>query len=169
MYYAWLLMVKLNHFKKLGNRYRILQHVKAIPLYVWTGAQPSRRFRLPGLLDSRHMKVVSPMYQPPLPSWYSYLAEAESTAGHGAAGRIRSVKKANDPIENRTRDVLVCSLMPQPTAPPHTCLLHLLTRNHFALGLERFISTDEVSQKAEAFREPSISHLLVRNPVQDLG
>jgi len=35
IYYAWLLMVKLNHFKKLGNRYRIFYHVKAISLRAW--------------------------------------------------------------------------------------------------------------------------------------
>jgi len=35
IYYAWLLMVELNHLKKLGNRYRILWHVKAVPLHAW--------------------------------------------------------------------------------------------------------------------------------------
>jgi hypothetical protein len=30
-------------------------------------------------------------------SWYSFLLEVESTPGHIAAGRIRSIEKSNDP------------------------------------------------------------------------
>ena len=41
--------------------------------------------------------------------------------GHSAAGRIMSMKKSNDTIENRTRDLPVCSAVPQPTAPPAAC------------------------------------------------
>jgi hypothetical protein len=35
--------------------------------------------------------------------------------GHSAAGRIRSTEKSNDLIRNRTRDLLACSIAPQPT------------------------------------------------------
>jgi hypothetical protein len=38
--------------------------------------------------------------------------------GHVAAGRIMSMKKSNDTIGNGTRDLLACSAVPQPTAPP---------------------------------------------------
>ena len=34
------------------------------------------------------------------------------------AGRIMLMKNSNDPIVNRTRDLPVCSAVPQPTAPP---------------------------------------------------
>ena len=36
--------------------------------------------------------------------------------GHSAAGRIMSMKNCNDTIGNRTRDLLICSAVPQPTA-----------------------------------------------------
>jgi hypothetical protein len=38
--------------------------------------------------------------------------------GHSAVGSIMSIKNFSDNIENRTRDLPVCSAMPQPTAPP---------------------------------------------------
>ena len=31
-----------------------------------------------------------------------------------------SMKNSNDTIGNQTRDLLTCSAVPQPTAPPHT-------------------------------------------------
>jgi hypothetical protein len=37
--------------------------------------------------------------------------------GHSAAGRIMSMKNSNDTIGNRTRNLPVCSAVPQPTAP----------------------------------------------------
>jgi hypothetical protein len=55
---------------------------------------------LPHFLDSRLTddgKVVSlrrrPPFTPQEDSWYSFLLEAESTPGHSAAGRIRSIEK----------------------------------------------------------------------------
>jgi hypothetical protein len=38
--------------------------------------------------------------------------------GHSAAGRIMSMKDSNETIGNRSRDLPVCSVMPQPPAPP---------------------------------------------------
>jgi hypothetical protein len=38
--------------------------------------------------------------------------------GHNAAGRIMSMKNCNETIGYRTRDLPVCSAVPQPTAPP---------------------------------------------------
>jgi hypothetical protein len=48
-------------------------------------------------------KVVSPMHRPSLPP-----------------GRIKALKNFSDSIGNRTRDLPVCSAVPQPTAPPRT-------------------------------------------------
>jgi hypothetical protein len=50
-------------------------------------------------------------------SWYSFLLEAESTPGP-RCGWIRSIEKSNDHIGNRTRDLPVCSIVPQPTTLP---------------------------------------------------
>jgi hypothetical protein len=38
--------------------------------------------------------------------------------GQSATGRIMSMKNSNDTIGNLTRDLPVCSAVPQPTAPP---------------------------------------------------
>ena len=38
--------------------------------------------------------------------------------GHSAARRIMSMKNYSDTIGNRTRDLLTCSAVPQPTALP---------------------------------------------------
>jgi hypothetical protein len=55
------------------------------------------------------------LYHPPPRrySWYPFLFE-------GAAGRIISVKNSRDTIGNRTRDLPICSAVPQPTTPPRT-------------------------------------------------
>ena len=45
--------------------------------------------------------------------------------GHSAAGRIMSMENFSDTIENRTRDLLTCSAVPQPTAPPRVLILSL--------------------------------------------
>jgi hypothetical protein len=64
-------------------------------------------------------KVVSPTHRPPLPpnhrinySWYSFLLEAESIPGPQCDRKNYGI------IGNRTRDLPVCSAVPQPTAPP---------------------------------------------------
>jgi hypothetical protein len=54
-------------------------------------------------------------------SWYLFLLEAESPQGHSAAGRMRSIEKSSDLIGNRTRDLLACSIVPQPTTLPRAC------------------------------------------------
>jgi hypothetical protein len=51
-------------------------------------------------------------------SWYSFLSKAESTQGHGAAGKISPIEKSNDLIGNRTRDILTRRIAPQPTTLP---------------------------------------------------
>ena len=93
---------------------------KAIPLQAWTGPQGSRKLRLPDF-QTRH--------QPPLPPrryrWYSFLLDL--------LFRITSLK---NPIRNRTRDLPVCSTVPQPIAPPRTptkVLYTLLVSPYFTL------------------------------------
>jgi hypothetical protein len=47
--------------------------------------------------------------------------------GHSVAWRIMSMKKSNDTILNRNRDLPACSMVPQPTAPVQTgpCTVYL--------------------------------------------
>jgi hypothetical protein len=63
-------------------------------------------------------KFVSLMQRPHITpqeeSWHSFRLEAES---HSAAGRIRQIKKIYF-IGNRTRDLLACNIVPQPTTLP---------------------------------------------------
>jgi hypothetical protein len=81
-----------------------------------SGSQISRQ------LAHERGKVVSLTHQPPLPPgnihgthFYSRLSRPQ---GHDVAGRIMSMKNSTDTIGNRTRDLLACSVVPQPTAPP---------------------------------------------------
>ena len=84
----------------------------------------------PEFVYSRHRKVVlcqpyaPAVFTPRKDSWYSFLLEAESPQGHNATERIKSLKNSSDSIGNRTRDLLVCSAVPQPTAPPRTPSLY---------------------------------------------
>ena len=74
--------------------------------------------------DNPHLKVVkvvSPTHWPPLPPgkipgthFYYSLSQPH---GHSAARKIMSIKNCNDIIGNRTRDLPVCSAVPQTTAP----------------------------------------------------
>jgi hypothetical protein len=68
--------------------------------------------KLPYFLDNGPTdggEVVSLTHRPHLKpqedSWYSFLLEPESTQGHSAAARIRSIEKSNDYIGNRIRDL----------------------------------------------------------------
>jgi hypothetical protein len=51
-------------------------------------------------------------------SWYSFLLEVSRHQGHGAAESIRLLEKSNDLNGNRTRDLPVCSIVPQSTTLP---------------------------------------------------
>lgn len=80
--------------------------------------------------ECEDVKIVSPTHRPLLPhptgknpgthSCYK-LCRPQS---HSATGWIRSTKNSKNFIGNRTRDVTVCSTVPQPNALPCTPSLH---------------------------------------------
>jgi hypothetical protein len=78
-------------------------------------------------------KVVSPTHRPPLAPgnipgthfWYR-LSRPQIQS---AAGRIMSMKDSNDTIENRFRNLTVCSAVPQPNAPPRATVYRLYEVN----------------------------------------
>jgi len=49
---------------------------------------------------------------------YDFYYRLSLPQGDRAAGRIMAMKNFNDSIGNRTRNLPVCSELPQPTAPP---------------------------------------------------
>jgi hypothetical protein len=51
--------------------------------------------------------------------------------GHNVTGRIRSTEKSNDILKNRTRDLLPCSIEPQPSTLPRAPILRKLF-NYFS-------------------------------------
>jgi hypothetical protein len=58
------------------------------------------------------------LYPPRKYSWYSFPLEAESTPGPSCGRKDYDNEKSTNTIVNRTRDLPVCSAVPQPTAPP---------------------------------------------------
>jgi len=103
--------------------------------------RPGEALRAPegwGFHISRHSaheggKVVSPTHRPPLlsrkNSWYSFCSTLSRRQGHSAAGRIMSMKKSNDTIGNRTRDlrlVAQCLNQQRDHLPPVGCVIYIL-------------------------------------------
>ena len=86
----------------------------AIPVQTWTRPWGFTRLRLPRLLGNKCGKVVSPTHRPSLllrkDPLYSFVAHCVDPI---ADGRIKSMKNTNYPIGNQTRDLPVCSAMPQ--------------------------------------------------------
>ena len=61
--------------------------------------------------------------------WYNFMGWGK-WEDQSAAGNIVSMKNSNDTIKNRTRDLLACSTVPQPTAPlcAHVIFCHTYLR-----------------------------------------
>ena len=91
---------------------------KAGPLQTWSGPEGSRKLRFPDFKTTAKNggKVVSLTHRPPLPSRNTpgtyFCQRLSRTQGHSATGKIMSLKNTYDTIENRTRDLPVCSLVP---------------------------------------------------------
>ena len=97
--------------------------------------RPGQPLRIPGGSDSQISRqaaheggnVVSPKHRPPLPPGNIFGAHffqrLSQPQGYSAAGRIRSMKNSSNTVGNRTRDLVACSAVPQPTAPPAACLV----------------------------------------------
>jgi len=91
--------------------------------------RPGQALMIPGVWGSQistHSaheggEVVSPTHRPPLPSGNiscTHLCQGLSRPqGRSAAGRVMLMKKSNDTIGNRNRDLPACSVVPQSTAP----------------------------------------------------
>jgi hypothetical protein len=94
---SWFLMVKLSRNRPWRPRW--LFDVEAPTFFI----QSTHRW-LP--------------FTPQEDSWYSFLLEAESTPGHSAAVRIRSIKKSSDLIKKRTHNLPAYSIVSQQTTLP---------------------------------------------------
>jgi hypothetical protein len=81
----------------------------------------------PRFQDNRHMKVVrlsaprtGRLYLPGNIPGTHFCYRLSQPQGQNATARITSMKNSNGTIGNRTRNLPVCSTVPQPTTPPRT-------------------------------------------------
>jgi hypothetical protein len=91
----------------------------------------------PRFLDNRHIKVVrlsalhtGRLYPPGNIPGTDFRYRLSRPQDHSAAERIMSMKSTSDIIGNRTRDLPVCSAVPQQTAPPRVpCVQTIHSKN----------------------------------------
>jgi hypothetical protein len=92
---------------------------EAIPVTDRGGPQGCETSRLPHFLDNRLTDdgevslTRRPHFTPRKIPGTHFCWRLSRHQGHNAAGRIRSIKKSDDLIGNRTRDLPACSIVPQ--------------------------------------------------------
>ena len=95
-------------------------------------------------------KVVSFGHRPSLPPvnvpGTHFCKKVSRLQGHGAAGRIMSMKNSNYTVGNRTRDLPACGAVRQPTAPPRAPLLECIDVNRRSLLKSIWKSLFELAQ-----------------------
>ena len=98
--------------------------VKSNPI---TGLDRPRGFQeaeAPRFQDNRHVKMVRSalrtgrLYPPGNTPCTHFCSRLSQFQGHSATGRIMPIKNSTDTIGNRTRDLPICSAVPQPTSQP---------------------------------------------------
>jgi hypothetical protein len=119
-------------FQVLSVGYTAHMHKgKAFLFQPWTGSMGSRMLRLPEIVESRHMKVVwlsahaPAAFTPRKYSCHAFLLDTESIPEPYCGERFNSTKNLNNPIENRTRDLVAFSTVPKPTAQPRLIYIYI--------------------------------------------
>jgi hypothetical protein len=123
----------------------LLMKFKAIPLTAHGGPWGCETSRLPHFLESRLTDsradvslTLLPLFTPRKIPGTHFCQRLSRPQGHSAAGRIRSIEKSSDLIENRNRDLPACSIMPQPTTLPHVMKFKNYELLDFCLKRESF-------------------------------
>jgi hypothetical protein len=68
-----------------------------------------------------HLYALATLYPRNIPGTH-FCRSLSGPQRHSAAGKIRSIEKSSDLIVNRIHDLLVCSMVPEPTALPRATL-----------------------------------------------
>jgi hypothetical protein len=94
--------------------------IKAIPVTGHEGPESCQTSRLPNFQTIGSQMAVKLLAlragRPLTPRRFLVLISARGSVD--PRGRIRSIEKPNDLTENRTRGLLACSTVPQPTTLP---------------------------------------------------
>jgi len=119
--------MQFYHWLHTTNVFMYNNHVKNVKSFITAVKVKQSHYRpgrpcgfyeveAPRFQDSRHMKVVrlSTLRTARLYPRKYFCYRLSQPQGHGAAGRIMSMKNSSDTIGNRTRDLPACSAVPQP-------------------------------------------------------